>query len=201
MAGTGPLLPSIPPNMPQVPAQRRFSRWLGRSLLRLGGWRVTGAFPDIPKLVLIAAPHSSNWDGIWGMAAKMALGFDARILGKDSLFWWPLSILLRRLGVIPLDRRKPQGVVEQSVELILQSPRLWFALAPEGTRKPVKQWKSGFLKIAHGAGVPVLMAYFHYPDKVIGIGPLFHTTGDLAADMAAIRAWYRPWQGKNRGTD
>jgi len=91
-------------------------------------------------------------------------------------------------------------VVEQSVELIRTSPKLWFALAPEGTRKPVKQWKSGFLKIAHGAGVPVLMAYFHYPDKVIGIGPLFHTSGDLAADMAAIREWYRPWQGRNHGT-
>ena len=200
MADEAPLLPVIPSNMPQVPPTRRFSRWLGRTLLRLGGWRVTGTFPDIPKLVLIAAPHSSNWDGIWGMAAKMALGFDARILGKDSLFWWPLSVVLRRLGVIPLDRSKPQGVVEQSVELIRTSPKLWFALAPEGTRKPVKQWKSGFLKIAHGAGVPVLMAYFHYPDKVIGIGPLFHTSGDLAADMAAIREWYRPWQGKNRGT-
>lgn len=200
MAADGPLLPPIPPNMPQVPASRRFSRWLGRTILRLGGWRVTGTFPDIPRLVLIAAPHSSNWDGIWGMAAKMALGFDARILGKDSLFWWPLSVVLRRLGVIPLDRSKPQGVVEQSIELIRQSPQLWFALAPEGTRKPVQQWKAGFLKIAHGAGVPVLMAYFHYPDRTIGIGPLFHTTGDLPADMAAIRAWYRPWQGKNRGT-
>ena len=200
MAADGPLLPPIPPNMPQVPASRRFSRWLGRTILRLGGWRVIGTFPDIPRLVLIAAPHSSNWDGIWGMAAKMALGFDARILGKDSLFWWPLSVVLRRLGVIPLDRSKPQGVVEQSIELIRQSPQLWFALAPEGTRKPVQQWKAGFLKIAHGAGVPVLMAYFHYPDRTIGIGPLFHTTGDLPADMAAIRAWYRPWQGKNRGT-
>ncbi len=200
MAADGPLLPPIPPNMPQVPATRRFSRWLGRTILRLGGWRVIGTLPDIPRLVLIAAPHSSNWDGIWGMAAKMALGFDARILGKDSLFWWPLSVVLRRLGVIPLDRSKPQGVVEQSIELIRQSPQLWFALAPEGTRKPVQQWKAGFLKIAHGAGVPVLMAYFHYPDRTIGIGPLFHTTGDLPADMAAIRAWYRPWQGKNRGT-
>ena len=200
MAADGLLLPPIPPNMPQVPASRRFSRWLGRTILRLGGWRVIGTFPDIPRLVLIAAPHSSNWDGIWGMAAKMALGFDARILGKDSLFWWPLSVVLRRLGVIPLDRSKPQGVVEQSIELIRQSPQLWFALAPEGTRKPVQQWKAGFLKIAHGAGVPVLMAYFHYPDRTIGIGPLFHTTGDLPADMAAIRAWYRPWQGKNRGT-
>ena len=200
MAADAPLLPPIPPNMPQVPASRRFSRWLGRTILRLGGWRVIGTFPDIPRLVLIAAPHSSNWDGIWGMAAKMALGFDARILGKDSLFWWPLSVVLRRLGVIPLDRSKPQGVVEQSIELIRQSPQLWFALAPEGTRKPVQQWKAGFLKIAHGAGVPVLMAYFHYPDRTIGIGPLFHTTGDLPADMAAIRAWYRPWQCKNRGT-
>ena len=200
MAADAPLLPPIPPNMPQVPASRRFSRWLGRTILRLGGWRVIGTFPDLPRLVLIAAPHSSNWDGIWGMAAKMALGFDARILGKDSLFWWPLSVVLRRLGVIPLDRSKPQGVVEQSIELIRQSPQLWFALAPEGTRKPVQQWKAGFLKIAHGAGVPVLMAYFHYPDRTIGIGPLFHTTGDLPADMAAIRAWYRPWQGKNRGT-
>ena len=200
MASDAPLLPPIPPNMPQVPASRRFSRWLGRTILRLGGWRVIGTFPDIPRLVLIAAPHSSNGDGIWGMAAKMALGFDARILGKDSLFWWPLSVVLRRLGVIPLDRSKPQGVVEQSIELIRQSPQLWFALAPEGTRKPVQQWKAGFLKIAHGAGVPVLMAYFHYPDRTIGIGPLFHTTGDLPADMAAIRAWYRPWQGKNRGT-
>ena len=200
MAADGPLLPPIPPNMPQVPASRRFSRWLGRTILRLGGWRVTGTFPDIPRLVLIAAPHSSNWDGIWGMAAKMALGFDARILGKDSLFWWPLSVVLRRLGGIPLDRSKPQGVVEQSIELIRQSPQLWFALAPAGTRKPVQQWNAGCLKLAHGAGVPVLMAYFHYPDRTIGIGPLFHTTGDLPADMAAIRAWYRPWQGKNRGT-
>ena len=200
MAAHAPLLPAIPANMPQLPRQRRFSRWLGRTVLRLGGWRVTGALPDIPRLVLIAAPHSSNWDGIWGMAAKMALGFDARVLGKDALFWWPLSIVLRRLGVIPLDRSRPQGVVEQAIELIRSSPKMWFALAPEGTRKPVEKWKSGFLKIAHGAGVPVLMAYFHYPQKTIGIGPLFHTSGDLEADMAAVRDWYRPWQGKNRGT-
>ena len=200
MADARPLLPPLPPAMPQVPARHRFSRWLGRSVLRLGGWRVTGTLPDLPKLVLIAAPHSSNWDGIWGMAAKMAMGIDVRILGKDALFWWPLSVVLRKLGVIPLDRSRPQGVVEQAVELVRSSPRMWFALAPEGTRKPVEKWKSGFLKIAHGAGVPVLMAYFHYPERTIGIGPLFHTTGDLEADMAAVRAWYRPWQGKNRNT-
>ena len=196
----GPLLPELPPRMPKVAARHRFGRWLGRTVLRLGGWRVTGSFPDLPRLVLIAAPHSSNWDGVWGMAAKLALGVDLRVLGKDSLFWWPLSVLLRRLGVVPVDRSRPQGVVEQAVELMRSSPQLWFALAPEGTRKPVTQWKGGFLKIAHGAGVPVLMAYFHYPERIIGIGPLFHTTGDLQADMAAVREWYRPWVGRNRGT-
>ena len=85
-----------------MPAQRRFTRALGRLVLRLGGWRVVGEIPDLPRLVLIAAPHSSNWDGIWGMAAKMALGFDVRVLGKDSLFWWPLSIALHLLGVTQL---------------------------------------------------------------------------------------------------
>ena len=198
MPAREPLLPAIPPNMPQVAPQRRFSRWVGRKVLRLGGWRVVGNIPDIPKLVLIAAPHSSNWDGIWGMAAKMALGFDVRLLGKDTLFWWPLSIVLRRLGVIPLDRSNPQGVVEQAIELIGNSPRMWFALAPEGTRKAVDAWKGGFLKIAHGAGVPVLMAYFHYPERIIGIGPLFHPSGDMQADMAAVRQWYRLWQGRSR---
>jgi 1-acyl-sn-glycerol-3-phosphate acyltransferase len=77
---------------------------------------------------------------------------------------------------------------------------MWFALTPEGTRKRVEKWKGGFLKIAHQAQVPILMAYFHYPEKTIGIGDVYYPTGDAEVDMAAIRAWYRPWQGKNRGT-
>ncbi|WP_258223604.1 lysophospholipid acyltransferase family protein [Stenotrophomonas sp. HMWF003] len=185
--------------MPQV-KPNRFLRWLARCTLRLGGWKVVGTFPDVPKLVFIIAPHSSNWDGFWGMAAKIALGMQVKVLGKASLFWWPLSPLLRALGVIPLDRSSPQGTVEQAVSLIRGSERMWYALTPEGTRKAVTHWKAGFLKIARMADVPVLAAYFHYPEKTIGIGPLFYSTGDDAADMAAIRDYYRPWQGKNRGT-
>ena len=194
-----PVVPQVPSNVPQVRGSGLL-RWLARTALRMGGWRVVGPIPDLRKAVVIAAPHSSNWDGIWGLATKLALGVSARILGKDKLFWWPLGAVLRSFGVVPLDRSSPQGTVGQAVAMIRDNERIWFALAPEGTRKPVQQWKAGFLKIAHGAGVPVLMAYFHYPDRTIGIGPLFHTTGDLPADMAAIRAWYRPWQGKNRGT-
>ncbi|MCA0392595.1 MAG: lysophospholipid acyltransferase family protein [Proteobacteria bacterium] len=198
-ATTDDVVPPLPPSAPRV-KPNAFTRWLGRSVLRLGGWRLVGPLPDVSKLVLIAAPHSSNWDGIWGFAAKLALGFEVRLLGKAQLFWWPLGPLLRRLGVIPVDRSSPHGTVQQAVEMIRRSERIWYALAPEGTRKRVERWKTGFWKIAHEAQVPILPAYFHYPDKRIGVGPLFATTGDMAADIAALRAWYRPWIGRNRGT-
>jgi 1-acyl-sn-glycerol-3-phosphate acyltransferase len=199
LSDTREVIPAIPPHMPQVPANR-FTRWLGRSFLRLFGWRVVGTLPDIPKLVMIVAPHSSNWDGLWGMAAKIAMGLEVRVLGKAQLFWWPLGPLLTKLGVLPIDRSSPQGTVEQAISLIKRSDRMWFTLTPEGTRKKVQKWKSGFLKIARRADVPILMAYFHYPEKIVGIGDVFYTTGDAEADMAKIREWYRPWQGKNRGT-
>jgi len=192
-----PVVPVIPPNIPQVKAGA-FTRWLGRTVLRLGGWRIRGPIPDIAKAVVIAAPHTSNWDGLWGLAAKMALGLDARILGKDKLFWWPLSAVLRGLGVVPLNRSSPQGTVGQAVEMIRSREHIWYALAPEGTRKPVKEWKGGFLKIARMAEVPVITAYFHYPERVIGFGPALATTGDDVADMARIRQWYTQWMGKNR---
>ncbi len=191
---------SLPANAPKV-RRNAFTRWLGRTILRLGGWRMAGAFPDIPKLVLIAAPHSSNWDGIWGFAAKLALGLDVKVLGKDSLFKVPVMAgLLRRLGVIPVNRSAAHGVTEQMAAMIRDADRLWFAIAPEGTRKPVERWKTGFWKIASAAGVPVLPVYFHYPDRLIGVGPTFTLGHDMAADIARIRAWYRPWQGKHHGT-
>ncbi|WP_189457749.1 lysophospholipid acyltransferase family protein [Cognatilysobacter bugurensis] len=178
----------------------RFARGLGRAVLRLGGWRVAGAFPDLPKLVLIGAPHSSNWDGVWGIAVKLALGLDVRILGKHQLFWGPLGPLMRALGVIAVNRNAARGVVDQVAARFHASDRFWIGIAPEGTRKPVERWKTGFWKIAHEAGVPVLPVYFHYPDRVIGIGPPFQTGDDLEHDLAQLRAFYRPWQGKHHGT-
>lgn len=202
MTANGEIVLPLPANAPRV-RPNAFARWFGRTILRLGGWRMVGAFPDTPRLVLIGAPHSSNWDGVWGFAAKMALGLDIRILGKKELFWWPLGPLLRGLGVIAVDRGASHGVVEQVAQLIRAGRgdgKYWFGLAPEGTRKRVEHWKSGFWKIAKAAGVPILPMYFHYPDRIIGIGPVFQPSDDLDADMARIRAWYRPWMGRNRGT-
>lgn len=198
-AGHDLVLP-LPPNAPRV-RPNALARWIGRSILRLGGWRMVGTLPDLPRLVLIGAPHSSNWDGIWGFAAKAALGVDIRVLGKQSLFRIPLlGFVLRRLGVLPIDRNAASGVVAQAAALIHGSDGVWIGLAPEGTRRRVERWKTGFWKIAKAADVPILRMYFHYPDRIIGFGPLFHPGDDLQADMAEIRAWYRPWMGKRRGT-
>ncbi len=189
-----PLPPSLPRSRPN-----RFARWLGRSILRVAGWRVVGAFPDLPRAVLIGAPHSSNWDGLLGLAAKVALGVDVRIFAKHQLFWWPLGPLLRRMGVIEVNRGDARGLIDQVLVHFQREERFWIGIAPEGTRKRVERWKTGFWKIARAADVPVVPAYFHYPDKIIGIGEPFFLGDDMEADIARIRAWYAPWQGRNHG--
>lgn len=191
-------IPTLPPQAPRNGT--RFSRWIGRSVLRLGGWTIAGDWPDVPRMVVIAAPHSSGWDAVWGLAAKLALGVDITYIAKAELFWGPLGWLLRRFGGHPVNRSAPGGIVDQTAAEIRSAERMWFVLAPEGTRKRVEHWKSGFWKIARRAEVPVFCAWFHYPDKTIGLGPLVELSDDFAADMARIREIYRPYQGKNRGT-
>ena len=188
----------LPPSVPRTP-DRPWLRAVARGLLRLGGWRMQGAFPDLPKVVLIGAPHSSNWDGVWGFVAKVALGLDIRIIAKQQLFWWPLGLLLTKLGVIPVNRGAAGNLVDEIVKRFDREERLWIGIAPEGTRKRVERWKAGFWKIAKGANLVVVPAYFHYPEKVIGIGEPFVLGDDMHADLARIRAWYAPWQGKHRG--
>ncbi|UXI68388.1 lysophospholipid acyltransferase family protein [Tahibacter amnicola] len=189
-----PLPPPAVPQSPQTPF-RRFIAWL----LARFGWRLVGEFPNIPKVVFIAAPHSSWWDGVLGLMFKVAVGLDASFMAKRELFWGPLGWLLRRLGGIPIERSTSHGVVEQMVERFQTRERLWLGIAPEGTRQSVRKWKSGFWHIAHDAGVPVWTIYFHYPEKTVGLGPVFELTDDAAADIARIREFYRPWQGKHRG--
>jgi len=191
-------LPRVPPNVPQFPPSLIGA--LCRGILRLIGWRMVGELPDVAKLVAIAAPHSTNWDVILGVLFKVGLRLDIRFIGKREAFVWPLGPILRAFGGIPIDRTAAHGVVGEIRREFETRPRFWFALAPEGTRKKVIKWKSGFWHIAREAGVPILPVYFHYPEKTIGLGPLFHPSADLDADMARMREFYRPWVGKNRGT-
>ncbi len=163
------------------------SRALGRWSLAAMGWRVEGEFPDVPKLVLIAAPHTSNWDFVVGIAAKIALGLGARWLGKDTLFRGPFGVVMRAFGGIPVDRASSNDVVRGIVDEFARRDRLALAIAPEGTRKAVERWRTGFYHIAHGAAVPIVPVALNWGERAIQIGTPFRTTGDLAADMRELQ--------------
>ena len=163
------------------------------------GWSMQGEWPDLKKMVIIAAPHTSAWDVIIGLLVIQGSGMKVVFMGKQEVFRWPFKSILKYLGGMPVNRAAPGGVVEQVAEEIRNSEQMWFALAPEGTRKAVKEWKTGFWKIAKQANVPVCCAYFHFPDKVVGVGKVFELSDDMEADIAEIRAWYKPYKGANRG--
>lgn len=183
----------LPPNAPRM--RTGVSRHLGAAWLRATGWRLAGRFPDVPKAVVIVAPHSSNLDGFHGLAMKQYIGLDVHFLAKRQLFWWPLGAMLRSFGAIPIDRGAAGDMVRQAVAQFRTHDRFWLGIAPEGTRKPVARWKNGFWRIARAADVPIIPAWFHYPERTIGIGPPLHPGTDMDADIATLRALYRPWRG------
>lgn len=185
----------LPPAVPQF-RQNRWRRLAGRAFGRCG-WRLQGRFPDEPRVVLIAAPHSSWWDGVWSLLLKIALGMDVSFMAKRELFLGPLGWALRRLGGVPIERSATHGLVEQFVERFRSHPRLWIGIAPEGTRKRVGRWKTGFWHIARAVDAPILPVYFDYPSKTIGIGPLLRTSADMQADLATLQAFYRPFRGRH----
>jgi 1-acyl-sn-glycerol-3-phosphate acyltransferase len=166
-------------------------RWLGRSVLRLLRWRVEGELPPVGKCVAIAAPHTSNWDFVYGAATMLALDLRASWIGKHTLFRWPLGILMRALGGYPVERNAAEGRVARIARLIRDSPQFLFALSPEGTRAPIEHWRSGFYHVALQARVPIWLVYFDYERRVSGLGPLFEPTGDEERDTRAIRDFYR----------
>lgn len=166
------------------------SRTLGHVVLRLLGWRVTGAFPNEPRLVMIGAPHTSNWDFVVALAAAFSLRLGFSWVGKHLLFRPPFGWFFRWLGGIPVDRRASHGFVQQMVGEFERRPRFLLAIAPEGTRKAVARWKTGFYHIAVGAGVPVLMVTFDSARKAVHVGPWLTPRGDLGADLERILGLY-----------
>ena len=171
-------------------------RRLARLLLRIGGWTAVGAMPDEPKAVFIAAPHTSNWDGVWALIYKVAIGAEIHFFAKKSLFWFPLSTLLRALGGIPLDRERAGSAVRQAIDMFAAEERFYFGLAPEGTRGKKPGWKSGFYRIALGAGVPVYLGFFDYRNKRLGIGDRLDLSGDPDTDLEVCRQFYSDVEGR-----
>jgi len=178
----------LPPSAPQVKA--RWRRWLGILLMKISGWRVAGTMPADPRFVMIVAPHTSNWDFFHGFTAYLTLQLDTTWLAKHTVFFWPLGILARRFGGMPIDRSRGANVVRTFIDEFARRERMSITITPEGTRGRVPEWKLGFLHIAKEADVPVVPVALDYSRKLIVIFPAVMPSGDSAADLVRIKALY-----------
>ena len=170
---------------------------LGRAALAVARWRIVGDIPDLPKFVAIVAPHTSNWDFPLGVMVMFALDLKVHWFGKDTLFRTPLGPLFRRLGGRPVNREMPEGVVDEMAAIVRAEPRFILALAPEGTRKRVARWRTGFYHIAERADIPIVPVSFDWPRREVTIRAPMHPTGDLDADVAVLQHSYRREMARN----
>ncbi|NMC11390.1 MAG: acyltransferase [Chloroflexi bacterium] len=132
--------------------QRVFSK-----LLSILGWTIVGQIPELQKYLVVGAPHTSNWDFIYFVMYINAVGLKVGFIGKDSAFWWPMGLILKKMGGIPVNRRSRNNFVEQIIDTYHQRSSLILLITPEGTRKKTEYWKSGFYYIAHGAHIPIIL--------------------------------------------
>ncbi len=174
-------------------------RAFSRLYLRLSGWKVEGALPaNQSKCVLIAAPHTSNWDLPNTLMVAFALRLNIYWMGKQQIFRWPFGPLMRWLGGIAVNREQSTNLVAASAAALRAADGpVQLIVPPEGTRAKTRYWKTGFYWIAHEARVPIVLAYMDYARKLSGLGPVFKPTGDIEADMAEIKRFYAPFKGKN----
>ena len=170
--------------------------FIGKFGLWISGWKFEGKIPPGEKFVLIAAPHTSNWDFPLLLAATFHLRLKVSWFGKDSLFKRPFGWFMRGLGGIAVDRSAPQGLVNQMVDQFNRNDKLIVVIAPDGTRAKCDYWKSGFYRIARKAQVPLLCGYLDYGRKVAGIHLSFLPSGSVKADMDRLREFYSGIIGK-----
>ncbi|WP_269619296.1 lysophospholipid acyltransferase family protein [Zhongshania sp. BJYM1] len=175
-----------------------FFRVVFKLLTRLRGWQVVGEKPSDKKYVLIAAPHTSNWDFPTMMVAAFVLGLDPHWVGKHTLF--PkgiIGVIMRWFGGVGVDRRAAQNTVDQMVAQYATRDEFMVLIAPEGTRSKVENWKAGFYHIAVGAGVPIYLAFLDTKKRQTGVGKAFYPTGNYEKDILEIKAFYKDKVGFN----
>ncbi|MBF0118383.1 MAG: lysophospholipid acyltransferase family protein [Desulfobacterales bacterium] len=179
-----------------TPVIRPIMRFLSLLILKFFGWRVEGKLPDIPKFVMIAAPHTSNWDLPLTLLVAFALKAKIYWMGKAAIFNRPFTGFFKWLGGIPIDRSKSNGVVKESIKQFEENEKLILTIPPSGTRRKVLYWKTGFYYIACGANVPIVLGFLDYSRKTGGIGYSYIPTGDIKSDFLEIQAFYSDIKGK-----
>nr|WP_315486260.1 lysophospholipid acyltransferase family protein [uncultured Undibacterium sp.] len=181
----------------KTPIINTLMRWISAMILRLLGWRVDGTAANVQKCVLIAAPHTSNWDFPIALMLCFVLRLDVYWMGKASLFPPVLGAIMRWLGGIPVDRSQSGNLVQGTIDAFTRSDKLLVIVPPEGTRDKVTRWKTGFYYIAVGADVPLGLAYVDFKEKIGGVGKLFYPCGNIEEDMILIKQFYANFSGKN----
>ena len=171
-------------------------RLIGRVFMLLAGWKVEGRIPSRNKVIIIAAPHTTNWDFVYLLGAAFQLGLSVKWLGKKSLFSFPFSWFMKRLGGVAVDRGKSSGMVDQVSEAILRVSKISLVVPPSGTRGRTDYWKSGFYHIAKSANVPLICGYLDYEKKIAGLGPCFFVSNSVKDDMNKLRDFYKDKVGK-----
>lgn len=159
--------------------------------MKLTGWEPEGKAPEARKFVLLAAPHTSNWDLPYLLALATVFGIRVSWIGKHTLFVGPMGPIMRFFGGISIDRRKRSNMVAQMAEAFEKADYLALTVPPEGTRSRVPHWKSGFYHIAREANVPIVLGFLDYKRRRGGFGPEIIPTGDIKADMDRIREFYK----------
>ncbi len=168
---------------------------ISRIILRLWGWQLDDRLPQEHRYVMIGYPHTSNWDFVLGMLARYALDVPLNWVAKHSIFWGPFRPMFIAMGGVPLNRKTTHGFIQKNIELFAHRENFILGLMPEGTRSKTERWKSGFYHIAHGANVPIALAYLDYKNKIIGVGKVIEVTGNMAADFEIIREFYKDKTG------
>lgn len=174
------------------------AKFISHIIFKISGWKVVGRFPkNVPKCVMIAAPHTSNWDFFYARCAFYIMEVDLRFTIKKEAINWPVvGSWIKYMGALPVDRSKNNSLVQAMVDIFNQNEKMVIMITPEGTRKYQPRWRRGFYHAALGAGVPISLGYLDYAKKEAGVGPMIYPTGDIEKDLEEILAFYRTKTGK-----
>lgn len=174
---------------------------IARLVIFFGRWKITGGlYPGVDKAIIIVAPHTSNWDGLYGISVLISRGVPIKFLVKKELMFFPLGIFLKHFGAVAIDRKniiKSGSIVNFAVDLFKSNSKIFLIMTPEGSRKQNGEWKRGFYKIAKEANVPIMTGYLDYSKREGGFGELFYLTDDEEKDIQKLKSFYKNMKGKN----
>jgi len=177
-----------------------FKRFIGKSFFKIVGWEIVGDIPDVNKYVMVIAPHTSLVDMIFGKMYNWVIDMHPTIMVKQEFFFFPVGPIIKMWGAIPINRKYPGGIIAQMADRFKDSEKLILSITPEGTRSPNPDWKTGFYRIAEAADVPIYLTLIDFKSKTLGfLGGEQKKTGDMKADINAIKEQYRGMEGLKKG--